>query len=55
MTTLKIQALTGSGCCVYDTITVSEDYTMNEVVKAVRAKNYRAFRLTDSMKRFVEI
>lgn len=56
MKTLKIQALTSEyGCCVYDAITVSEDYTMNEVVKAVRAKNYKAFRLLDSMKRFAEV
>lgn len=56
MTTLRIQALTSEyGCCVYDTISVREDYTMNEVVNAVRAKNYKSFRLVDSMKRFVEI
>ena len=33
MTTLKIQAITECGACVYASINVSEDYTMNEVVR----------------------
>lgn len=56
MKELKIQALTKEyGCCVYDTIRVNEDYTMNEVVTAVKSKGYKAFRLVETMKRFVEI
>ena len=54
MTTLEIQAITGMGCVVYANIKVSEDYTMNEVVKAVRGQGYKAFRL-NSMKVFVNI
>lgn len=54
MTTLEIQAITGMGCVVYASIKVSEDYTMNEVVKAVRGQGYKAFRL-NSMKVFVNI
>lgn len=36
MTTLKIQAITECGACVYGSIKVSEDYTMNEVVKEIK-------------------
>ena len=55
MTTIQIQAITEMGCVVYTSIKVSNDYTMNEVVKAVRNSRYKAFRLVDTMKRFVEI
>lgn len=55
MTTIQIQAITEMGCVVYTSIKVSDDYTMNEVVKAVRNSRYKAFRLVDTMKRFVEI
>ena len=52
---LTIQAITESGCVVYASIKVSADYTMTEVVKAVRNSGYTAFRLIDTMKRFVTI
>lgn len=56
MTTLNIQAITKVyGCVVYTSIKVRDDYTMNEVVTAVRNRGYKAFRLVDTMKRFVEI
>lgn len=55
MTTLKIQAITETGCCVYTTIKVSEDYTMSEVVKEVKRRRYTMFRLTGTMERFVKI
>lgn len=56
MTTLEIQAITKEyGCIVYTTIKVSEDYTMNEVVTAVRNAGYKAFRLVNTMKRFVTV
>ena len=56
MTTLNIQAITKVyGCVVYTNIKVRDDYTMNEVVTAVRNRGYRAFRLVDTMKRFVEV
>lgn len=54
MRTLKIQAITEMGATVYTSICVSEDYTMNEVVRAVKASRYQYFRLVDSMKRFVK-
>lgn len=52
MKTLFIQAITEMGCCVYTSIIVSEDYTMNEVVNTVKRDGYKAFRL-NTMKRFV--
>ena len=55
MRTLKIQAITEMGATVYASIRVSEDYTMGEVVRTVKANGYRYFRLLDSMKRFVEV
>lgn len=55
MTTLNIQAITDMGCTVYASIKVSEDYTMNEVVKAVKNRGFKAFRIVETMKRFVEI
>lgn len=56
MTNIEIQAITAEfGCTVYATITVSEDYTMNEIVKAVRNRGYKAFRIINTMKRFVEV
>lgn len=55
MTTLQIQAITELGCVVYTSITVNEDYTMAEVVRTVAARRFKAFRLLDTMKRFVEV
>lgn len=55
MTTLRIQATTEMGCTVYASIRVSEDYAMNEVVSAVKRNGYTAFRLVESMKRFVKV
>lgn len=55
MTTLKIQAITEMGCCVYASIKVSEDYTMNEVVREVKRLGYIKFRLIDTMKSFAEV
>lgn len=55
MTILNIQAITEMGCVVYASIQVSDDYTMNEVVTAVKNRRFKAFRLIDTMKRFVEV
>lgn len=55
MTTLKIQAITEMGATVYASIKVSEDYTMNEVVRTVKNNGYVMFRLVDTMKRFVKV
>lgn len=55
MTTLNIQAVTTEmGCVVYSTIKVPEDYTMNDVVRAVRNAGYSMFRL-DTMKIFARV
>lgn len=53
MTKLYIQAITEMGACVYTEIRLPEDYTMNMVVNQVKSQRFRAFRLVDSMKRFV--
>lgn len=56
MKTLEIQAHTEIyGCCVYTNIKVSDDYTMNEVVREVKRLGYSDFRLVESMKRFVKV
>lgn len=55
MTKLMVQAITNMGACVYTEIKVSEDYTMNEVVRTLKAQGYKMFRLVKTMKRFVEI
>lgn len=52
---LRIQAITEMGCTVYTSIKVSEDYTMNEVVREVKRNGYKMFRLIETMKKFVEI
>lgn len=52
---LNIQAITEMGATVYTTITVSEDYTMNEVVRTVKKDGYTMFRLIGTMKKFVSV
>lgn len=54
MTELEIAVTTEMGCHIYTTIKVSEDYTMNEVVREVRRLGYTSFRLIKTMKRYVE-
>ncbi len=55
MKTLDISAITQMGCVVYASIKVPEDYTMNQVVQAVKQAGYKEFRLVDTMKRFVKV
>lgn len=55
MTKLYIQAITRMGCVVYTEIFLPEDYTMNQVVKEVKRLDYQAFRIVETMKRFVYI
>lgn len=55
MTRLNIQAVTEMGCTVYTSINVPEDYTMAQVVKAVKNSGYVMFRLLDTMKVFVRV
>lgn len=53
--TLEVAFSTELGSHIYTTITVHEDYTMNEVVEALRDKGAVAFRLTDSMRTYAKI
>lgn len=55
MRTLDIQAVTEMGSVVYASIKVREDYTMNEVVNAVKARGFKSFRLVKTMKIFVAV
>jgi hypothetical protein len=55
MMKLMTQAITKMGCCVYTEIKVSDDYTMNEVVREIKRLGYTQFRLIDTMKRFAEV
>lgn len=56
MTKLNVQAITKEyGCVVYTSITLPEDYTMNMVVNEIKRLGYKAFRLLDTMKRFVYV
>ena len=55
MTKLYTHAITRMGCVVYTEISLPEDYTMNQVVNEVRRCDYIAFRIVESMKRFVYI
>lgn len=55
MTKLFIQAITNMGSCVYTEINLPEDYTMNMVVNELKRLGYQAFRIVDTMKRFVYI
>ena len=50
---LYIQAIAEMGCCVYATINVPEDYTMNQVVAEVKRLGYKAFRIVETGMRFV--
>lgn len=51
--TMNIQAITEMGCCVYTSIKVREEYTMNEVVSEVKRLGYKAFRIIETGMRFV--
>ena len=55
MTNLDIQAITEMGACVYDSIKVSDDYTMNQVMNEVKRLCYVEFRIVDTMKRFTKV
>lgn len=55
MKRLEIQAITEMGSCVYASIIVSEDYSMNEVVNEIKRLGYKSFRLLATMNRFVKV
>lgn len=53
---IKVEGMfiTETGSCVKGSLTLKEDYTMNDVVREVKRKRYTAFCLS-TMKRFVNI
>ena len=56
MKKIKVQfyGITAMGCGCYASVIVPEDYTMNQLVQAIKNAGYTAFR-TETMKRIVEI
>lgn len=54
---LNLQVIFGKyDCCAYTSITLPEDYTMNQVIQAVKDRNYKKFRIVDNPKmKFVTI
>lgn len=55
MKQLNVAVTTEMGSHIYTTITVREDYSMNEVVKEIRRLGYVSFRLVDSMKTYARV
>ena len=55
MKNLMIQAITDNGAVVYASINVSNDYTMNEVNRAVINRGFEYFRIVSTMKRFARV
>lgn len=55
MTKLAVAVTTEMGCHIYTEITVSEDYTMNEVVREIKRLGYNSFRLVNTMKTYVKV
>ena len=52
---LNVQAVFGDGCIAYASIAVPEDYTMNDVIRACQRIGFTSFRLTVTMKVFVDV
>lgn len=42
-------------CTEHIEINVSDDYTMDEVVREIKRRGYTSFRLVDTMKRFAKV
>lgn len=55
MVTLKLQGITEAGCCVYFSIRIIENHTMNQLVTEVKRLGYIKFRIVDTMKRFANV
>ena len=55
MKRLAVAVTTEMGSHIYTEIIVSEDYTMNEVVREIKRLGYNSFRLVDTMRRYVKI
>lgn len=55
MVKVYFNGITEMGCCITDAmVVVPEDYTMGEIVRAIKANGYRYFRL-DGMRRYAEV
>ena len=54
MTQVQFYGITAMGCGCYASVILPEDYSMNMLVKAIKAAGYVAFR-TATMKVLVEI
>ena len=52
---LEVAVTTEMGCHIYTTITVNEDYTMNNVVEEIRRLGFTSFRLLDTMNCYVRV
>ena len=55
MANLYIQAITSRGSCVYCSINLRDDYTMNQVMNEIKRLGYVEFRIVDTMKRFTQV
>ena len=55
MTKLEVAVITEMGSHIYTTITVHEDYTMNEVVREIKRLGYVRFRLVKTMKGYATV
>lgn len=55
MTDLNVAVTTEMGSHIYTSIKVSEDYTMNEVVRTIKDLGYTSFRIVDTMKTYVKV
>ena len=55
MTRIYFDGVTEMGCVIKNAMVVlPEDYTMNQMVKAIKEAGYKMFML-NTMKRFVEV
>lgn len=54
MTEVGFIGITESGCCVYTSVSVPEDYTMTQLVRAIKNAGYVRF-CTNTMKKFAEV
>lgn len=55
--TIKVyfDGITNMGCCIKNArVEVNEDYTMRQIVNAIKEAGYQMFKL-DSMNRFVKV
>mgnify|MGYP007070091624 CR=1 FL=1 len=55
MTRIYFTGITEMGCCIQNAmVVIPEDYTMNQMAKAIKTAGYKMFMLS-TMKKFVEI